>query len=161
MPPPVKLRAATAADREFLVEVYAATRMEELAATDWSAEQKDQFCRMQFNAQDSHYRQHFAAAKYAVIEFAGVPAGRLSMDLSPDEVRVMELALLPPFRGRGIGTHLLSSLQRDALVTGQCLTIHVERSNPAQSLYQRLGFRLLEDKGVYLLLEWRPTAELR
>jgi hypothetical protein len=33
--------------------------------------------------------------------------------------------------------------------------IHVERQNPALALYERLGFRLLEDRGVYLFLEWR------
>jgi hypothetical protein len=29
--------------------------------------------------------------------------------------------------------------------------------NPALRLYQRLGFQLVEDKGVYLLME-RPSA---
>jgi hypothetical protein len=37
------------------------------------------------------------------------------------------------------------------------VTIRVERFNPALRLYERLGFSVAEDKGVYLLLEWSPA----
>jgi len=158
MSPPVTLRAASAEDGEFLVAVYASTRLEELSATAWSDEQKQQFCRMQFSAQDSHYRQHYPSAEYGIIEVAGVPAGRLTVDRWGAEIRVMDLALLPAFRGHGIGTHLLDALQREAAASAKTLSIHVERTNPALRLYQRLGFQMLEDKGIYLLLEWRPAG---
>jgi ribosomal protein S18 acetylase RimI-like enzyme len=56
---------------------------------------------------------------------------------------------------RGIGTKLLRELQDEAHTAGKVLTIHVEKFNPALRLYQRLGFQQIEDKGVYLLLEWK------
>jgi len=158
MPPPVTLRAATAADRELLVAVFASTRMDELALTDWSEEQKNQFCRMQFAAQDSHYRQHYPTAEYSVIELAGAAAGRLTLDRWQNEIRVMDIAILPEYRGRGIGSHLLRALQDEAAAAGKCLSIHVERSNPALRLYQRLGFQTLEENGLHLLMQWRPDA---
>ena len=158
MPPLVHLRAATLDDTEFLAAVYAATRMEELAVTGWSDEQKAEFCWMQFTAQDSHYRQHYPTAEYSVIEVSGIPVGRLYVDRWSREIRIMDIAILPQHRGNGIATHLLESLQNEAAGTRQSLSIHVERFNPALRFYQRLGFRLTEDKGVYLLMEWTPAG---
>ena len=37
---------------------------------------------------------------------------------------------------------------------GRLLRIHVERFNPALRLYARLGFRQIDDRGVYLFMEW-------
>jgi microcystin-dependent protein len=65
------------------------------------------------------------------------------------------IALLPEHRRAGIGTKLLRTLQNEARTAGKTLTIHVEKFNPALRLYQRLGFRQIEDKGVYLFLEWK------
>jgi ribosomal protein S18 acetylase RimI-like enzyme len=154
MLPPVSLRPATPEDTEFLAAVYAATRMEELAVTGWSDEQKAEFCRMQFTAQDTHYRLHYPTAEYSVIEVSEIPIGRLYVDRWTREIRIMDIAILPGHRGKGTGTLLLTDLQREAAGSGRCLSIHVERFNPALRLYERLGFRMSEDKGAYLLLEW-------
>ena len=113
--PQVTLRAAGAADREFLLAVYASTRLDELAVTGWSDDQKEAFCRDQFCAQEAHYLQHYPTAEYAVIEEAGSPAGRWYVDRWPREIRIMDIALLPLWRGRGIGTCVLTDLQREAL----------------------------------------------
>lgn len=158
MTPPVTLRTATVEDTEFLASVYAGTRMDELAVTDWSPERKNQFCRMQFEAQDAHYRQHYQTAEYFIIETRESPVGRLYVDRWTREIRIMDIAILPEHRGRGIGTRLLGELQHEATSCGKSLTIHVERMNPALRLYQRLGFTMIEDKGVYLLMEWKPAA---
>lgn len=158
MSPAVVLRPVEEEDLEFLVEVYAATRMEELELTGWSAGQKAEFCRMQFDAQDAHYRQHYPTAEYCVVEVSGERAGRLYVDRWAREIRIMDIALLPGFRGRGTGSFLLESLQREAAAAGKILSIHVERFNPALRLYERLGFRMAEDKGVYWLMEWRAGS---
>ncbi len=154
----IHTRSATEADRLFLLSVYAATRAEELATTDWSAEQKAAFCQMQFTAQDAHYREHYPSATYEIIELDGIAAGRLYVDRWPKEIRIMDIALLPTFRAQGTGTFLLNRLMDEATSSGRLLSIHVERFNPALRLYERLGFSLAEDKGVYLLLEYRPRG---
>ncbi len=158
MTPPASLRAVNVDDTEFLVSVYAGTRTDELAMTEWDDSQKADFCRMQFVAQDSHYRQHYPKAEYNVIEVEGIAVGRLYVDRWSREIRIMDIAILPQHRGKGIGTHLLQRLQTEAAEANKSLTIHVERFNPALLLYQRLGFQPIEDKGVYLLLEWSPTT---
>lgn len=156
---PLALRPVTGADRDFLAAVYASTRLEELAVTGWTDEEKAGFCRMQFDAQDGHYRHHYPAARFEVVECAGVPVGRLYVDRWSREIRIMDIVLLPEHRGKGFGTRLLGELQQEAAETGRLLSIHVERMNPALRLYERLGFRLTEDKGVYLLLGWTAGAE--
>jgi ribosomal protein S18 acetylase RimI-like enzyme len=89
-----------------------------------------------------------------VIEKDGVSIGRLYVARWEREIRIMDIALLPEHRGAGIGTELLRELQDEARSAGKTLTIHVERFNPALRLYERLGFRQVEDKGVYLLMRW-------
>jgi GNAT superfamily N-acetyltransferase len=151
----LRLRPITPEDDIFLAGVYASTRWEELAPTGWSDEDKFVFCRRQFGAQSAHYRENYPGASLQVIENAGVPIGRLYVARWEREIRIMDVALLPEHRGSGIGTKLLRELQEEARTAGKSLTIHVERFNPALRLYERLGFRQIEDKGVYLLMSWR------
>jgi GNAT superfamily N-acetyltransferase len=155
------LRPARPEDREHLLAVYASTRAEELAPVPWTEEQKSAFVKMQFDAQDAHYREHYQGATYEVIEVDGVPAGRLYLHRKPKEIRLVDIALLAPFRGKGIGTRLLAELIAEAKKRGVPLTIHVELFNPARRLYERLGFTPVEEHGVHLLMERLPeTAQV-
>lgn len=146
-------------DQEFLGKLYASTRTEELAQVDWPEHQKEAFLQMQFAAQHAYYQEHYAEASFQVILLDGQPAGRLYVQRWDDEMRLIDIALLPRHRGSGLGTSLLRELQAEARRTGKRLTIHVEKFNPALRLYARLGFRQIEDRGVYWFLEWRPTTE--
>lgn len=151
----IALRAATGTDEAFLAAVYASTREAELAVTDWTEEMKATFCRSQFDAQTQHYQTHYPTAEYFVIERAGDRVGRLYVNRNSSEIRIMDLALLPEWRGQGVGTKLLLDLQREAAEADKLLSIHVEKFNPALTLYERLGFRTEIDRGVYLLLHWQ------
>jgi ribosomal protein S18 acetylase RimI-like enzyme len=153
----VVLRPAAAADRAFLLQVYGSTRAEELALLPWTDEQKAGFVVHQFEAQDSHYRKHYDDAAFDVIEVDGEPAGRLYVHRGPREIRIVDIALLPAFRGRAIGTRLLCGLIAEAEDGGRKLSIHVEMNNPARTLYERLGFRPAGEHGIYLLMERVPT----
>lgn len=153
----VTLRPVVPGDRAFLVGVYAATRAEELDQVDWPAGAREAFVSMQFDAQDQHYRTASPEGSFDVVEVAGQPAGRLYVDRRPTDVRIIDIALLPAFRGAGIGTALLRGAMEEAAASGRTVSIHVEATNRAAELYERLGFRLLEDRGVYRLLEWRAS----
>ena len=123
----------------------------------WDDAHKDAFLRMQFDAQDAWWREHYAQASFDVILVDGEPAGRLYVHRGPSENRIVDIALLPEHRGNGVGSSLLRDLIAEADAAGKSVTIHVERVNPALRLYERLGFALAEDKGVYLFLE-RPAT---
>src|SRR6185437_16635571 len=104
-------------------------------------------------AQDAYYREHYASAAFDVIEVDGEPAGRLYVARWDHDIRIIDIALLPEYRGRGIGTALLRELLAEAAADGKRLSIHVELNNPARRLYERLGFVQVEERGVYLLME--------
>jgi GNAT superfamily N-acetyltransferase len=153
------LRPAGPDDAEVLYLIYASTREDELAAVPWDAPAKEAFLRMQFAAQDRYYRANFPTASYDLIVSGEEVIGRLYVDRSETAWLVLDLALFPERRGQGIGTQLLTRILAEAGAVAKPVRMHVERFNPAQHLYDRLGFRQIEDQGVYLLLEWNPRKE--
>jgi ribosomal protein S18 acetylase RimI-like enzyme len=153
----LRLRPVEDADRAFLVELYGSTRAEELAQIPWADGAREAFVEQQFSAQDAHYRENYPGATLDVIEVAGAPAGRLYVHRGASDIRIMDIALAPPFRGRGIGTSLLQELIGEAEASGRKLSIHVEVNNPARSLYDRLGFHPAGEHGVYVLMERAPA----
>jgi ribosomal protein S18 acetylase RimI-like enzyme len=149
----VALRPVGPDDEQLLFRIYASGRSEELAVVPWDEAQKEAFLRAQFDAQARWYGEHYAAASFDVVLVDGEPCGRLYVHRGASEIRIVDIALLPEHRGNGVGTALLGDLLAEADTTGRRVTIHVERLNPALRLYERLGFSVAEDKGVYLLLE--------
>ena len=154
----IALRPITPEDDAFLARVYASSRADELAVTDWPEQLKADFCRRQFDAQSKYYTANYPDASFQIIERDGWPVGRLYVDRWGNEIRIVDITLLPEFRRSGIGTRLLRELQEEARSFNKTLTIHVERFNRALALYQRLGFEQVEDKGVYLLMRWVGSA---
>jgi ribosomal protein S18 acetylase RimI-like enzyme len=150
----VALRPETPGDEGFLRAVYAWTRAEELERTPWNDEQKAAFVAMQFEAQRAYYREVYPDAAYDVVVIDGQDAGRLYVARLPEEIRVVDISLLPEFRGRGIGATLLGDVQAEAAASGRKVVIHVEQQNRAKNLYVRLGFVPVEDLGIYLRMEW-------
>ncbi|WP_246794393.1 GNAT family N-acetyltransferase [Burkholderia perseverans] len=147
------LRAALPADRSFLREVFASTRREEFTRAGLGAEQVEALLRDQFQLQHQHYHEHYRQAHFEVVESGGTPVGRLYHAWRPpqlgDEVRVIDIALLPAWRGRGIGTRLLHALLASAAAEGLPVSLNVEANNPVQRLYQRLGFVKIGSSGIY------------
>jgi ribosomal protein S18 acetylase RimI-like enzyme len=136
-------------ERDFSARVFAAAREHELAPLPWSPEQKAAFLAQQFDAQTRDYAARYANAAWDAIVVDGEPAGRLIVDRAGDEIRVVDIALLPEYRGRGVGTALL----RDLIAEGRTVKLQVERSSRARHLYERLGFAAVGDDGVYVSME--------
>ena len=154
----ITLRPIEPGDEAFLYRVYASTREEELALTDWDDAQKEAFLQMQFNAQHTHYQQYYPDAAFLIILADGQPVGRLYVDRWPDQIRIVDIAMLPEYRNAGIGTSLLKELIVEGATSRKPVTIHVEQYNSALRLYERLGFTRIGERGVYYLMECRPTA---
>ena len=150
-----ELRPATEGDREFLLELYASTREQELAQVEWAEGAREAFLEHQFSAQDQHYRANYPGATLDVIEADGERVGRLYVHRGEADIRIMDIAVARPFRGQGIGTGLVERLMEEARSSGRTLSIHVEMHNPARSLYDRLGFVPVGEHGVYVLMKWR------
>jgi len=135
-------------DRSLVAAIYATTRAEELAQVAWSAEQKRAFTDSQSRQQEAHYALHYPGAERLLVEAIGEPIGRIYLDTT-SEVRLMEVTLLPPWRNRGIGTHLTRIVLEYADLLRLPASLHVEPFNPAKRMYERLGFVVSETRGLY------------
>ena len=151
------LRPSTLDDEQFLYRLYASTREDELAVVPWSESEKETFLTTQFNAQHTFYHQQFNEAEFLIIEQDNEPIGRLYLDRRDDEIRIVDIALLPTHRNRGIGTKYLKSILEEGQGAGLPVRIHVERNNTALRLYERLGFQKVTENGVYFLMEKWPN----
>jgi ribosomal protein S18 acetylase RimI-like enzyme len=146
-------------DEPFLYRTFASTRTEEMALTGWNADQQEAFLRMQYDTQRRSYLMQLPDAKYWVIRCDGSAVGRLIIDRTAEEIHVVDIALLPEFRKRGIGSTLMEAVIKEASQAGKTVRLHVERFNPALRWYERLGFSVINSGPIYLEMVRRPCSE--
>jgi ribosomal protein S18 acetylase RimI-like enzyme len=154
----IRFRPATPDDVPFLRYLYGTTREDEMLRLAWTEEQKSEFLDMQFSAQKRHYEEFYAECEFLVIELEGERIGRLYIDRGETIIEIVDIALLPHHRGRGIGRVLLEEIIEEGRTSGRKVRIYVEHYNPARHLYDRLDFRHIDTNGVYHLMEWSPEA---
>ncbi len=152
------MRPVVEADRALLLAIYASTRESELAILTWSDKRKSEFLELQLRFRDAQYRSRYRGASFDVVLSRGEEAGWLYVDRSEPAIHVIDVALLPAYRGRGLGTALLGDILDEADDAGRSVTLSVEGQNSVRSLYERLGFRRAVDAGVYTRMEREPAS---
>ena len=157
--PEVSLRRESNGDLAFLKDLYAASREREMLVLEhWSDEQKREFLDQQFGAQRGHYQQNYPDARFDIIERGGQPIGRLYIAELEQEIRLMDIALVPAARNSGLGGKICRELMDRATQLGKIVSLHVEDDNPAKRLYERLGFVVAGDVTFYKLMHWSPPG---
>ena len=149
-------RPSTPADDKLLYQLYCSTREDEMTLWGAPADQQAAFLRMQFDAQRAHYGLNFPHADHAVITINGEPVGRILVDRSRDEIRLVDITLLPEHRGSGLGSVLLRELLDESVATGKPVRLRAFKPSRAVGFYERLGFRRIADEGAYWALEAAP-----
>jgi ribosomal protein S18 acetylase RimI-like enzyme len=153
----LSLRGATTDDEPFLLELYASTRLDELAVLGWDDSQKQAFIRMQFLVRE---RGHSRASDRIVL-LDSRPIGRILATTTEAAILLQDIALLPECRNAGIGSRLIQDLIKEAAAAGKSIQIHVVTTNPAVRLYERLGFRRSGPESAYetayLEMQWVPA----
>lgn len=156
----VALRPAMEADEAFLLEVYSSTRSDEMTQTGWDNAQQQAFLKLQFVAQQQHYRTYYPQGEHSLILLNEKPIGRLYVARSLEEIRILDIALLAEQRNKGIGTRVIKDLIAESQKTGKPVRIYVENFSRALRLFERMGFLQVEEKGFYYLMQWQQsTAE--
>ena len=152
----LRLRNVAPQDDEFLLSVYFSTRAEELAQAEWQEGQEEAFVKWQFEMQRREYDARFPDAEYYVILIDDVPAGRMWIGADSEQIRLLDIAILPAFQNRGAGTILIRRLIDVAAATKKSLRHMVfVLNNDAHRFYERLGFVVIEDLGAYKHMEWK------
>ncbi len=152
----VSLRPISEGDLDLLCRVYASTREDEKALVGWSDSEWNEFIRVQFHLQHTQYMRNYLSPSFDVIMLGNTPVGRLYIDRTPEEIRIIDICLLPGYRGRGIGAGLMRKIMREGDASGIPVTLHVEKNNPALSLYRRLGFEQVNSTEVYYFMKRLP-----
>ena len=146
-------------DRGFRCQLFCDSRQPEFALLPPPVYQ--QVMAHQFHAQTVGYRGQFPQARFDIIELAGERIGRIVVDRSGTMMHIVDQAIVPTLRGRGIGTAIMRALMDEAQAAGLPVRLEVASENdPSFRLYQRLGFVPIETYPFYMRLEWRsPTPE--
>jgi ribosomal protein S18 acetylase RimI-like enzyme len=154
----ISLRPVQDTDEALLYRLYASTRMDELALVPWTEAQFNAFIKMQFDLQKRTYRMQFPAAVHSIILSGEQEIGRLMVNRTDSELLLVDITLLPEYRGRGIGGSLLRELQREAARDGKSVRLSVVHTNPARRLYERAGFYQVGENGIHLDMLWQSPG---
>jgi ribosomal protein S18 acetylase RimI-like enzyme len=153
----VTVRRATPEDDDFLLELFASTRMDEFKFIE-DETQLDGLIRMQFNLQRQQYQAGYPEGEHEVILWNDELIGRMFIDEGDRELALVDISLLPAYRNSGIGTYLLGRLLNRATGAGKPVRLHVYKSNPARVLYERLGFSKVGEEGLYIEMLREPAG---
>lgn len=157
----IEFRPLNEEDNEFLYQLYASTRTEEMALTGWNETNIEQFLRMQFKLQHIQYLENYKKdGTFEIILVKGMPAGRLYVQRKQNDIRIVDISLLPEFRRQGTGAKIIKSLMDEADQINLPLSLHVEQFNPAIGLYERLGFEKKELIGIYFFMVRTPNKKI-
>ena len=154
----VTLRPVLPEDEQFLYQVYATTRSEEMAAWGWDSAQQDAFLRMQFKAQQQAYETEAGQTETKIILLEGRPVGQLVVTITDTDIQLSDIALLTEYRSSGLGTVLIKDLLDKGMEAGKPVCLHVLKTNRAMRLYDRLGFKITGESGMHYKMEWTPGA---
>jgi ribosomal protein S18 acetylase RimI-like enzyme len=153
------MRAASAQDDSFQRALFETSRPDADLLSAWPQEMRTSFLDQQFRFQHLHYKQAYAEADWLIVLHAGQAIGRLIVFRGEREWCIVDIALLPAWRGKGIGSLLIQGVQDEAAqARAPCLRLNVDVRNRAQRLYERLGFAVEEDGIPSIAMIWRPQA---
>jgi ribosomal protein S18 acetylase RimI-like enzyme len=150
------LRPEREEDRDFRYRLFCDSRQPEFKLL-LAPPVYEQVMAHQFHAQTVGYRNQFPQARFDIIELAGRPIGRIVVDRPGSLLHIVDQAVVPELRGRGIGTAIMHSLMDEARTANIPVRLEVASENdPSARLYLRLGFVAVEQVPMYVAMEWRP-----
>ncbi len=153
------LREAVRADGDTLFNLFAISRAYLLAAVAGPDDlQRETLMRLQYQAQQNQYSSLYPNARQDLVCRQGDVIGQIQVAALDDELRLVDICLLPDYRNRGIGSALLRDLLDEAADAKKRVILHVSQGNPAACLYERHGFSHAGEQGLYWRMEWVPAC---
>jgi ribosomal protein S18 acetylase RimI-like enzyme len=151
---------AGASDSGFLYRLFESIRGQQFAQIPLPPAQLEALVRMQFSAQQTGYRNRYPQSQDFIVMTGDKPAGRIWLNESPSEVAIVDIAILPEYRGCGLGTSVLTQIVSNASLSAKAIRLQVDRANiGAARLYRRLGFEVVSGNEVCEEMELPPGDE--
>jgi GNAT superfamily N-acetyltransferase len=144
-----RTRPATSDDREFLFTLHKIS-MRRYVEQIWGWDDLDQRQRLR-----SRYDPELLPMEIVVVN--DQDAGCLIVERRNEELYLHYLVLLPSVQGQGIGSRIMVGLLQHADHVHLPLRLSVLAVNPARALYERLGFRIVEEDEVRIHMEVLPS----
>lgn len=149
----IACRAATPDDEPFLRSVIYRWVSEELGAANWPASLRDSILDTQYRAREASQRAAFPHASNEIIEVDGVPCGWIASAVLPSELRLIDVAMLPEHRRKGIGSEVIREVLDRAAARNLPVTLHVHANNrDAIRLYSNLGFEPVSEDQTHVFM---------
>jgi ribosomal protein S18 acetylase RimI-like enzyme len=151
----LRLRPEHDDDQAFRFQLFCQSRPAEFALLRLDPAAMEQLMRFQFQAQTVSYRTSFPNARFDIIELDHLPVGRIVVDRPGHELHIVDQAIVPPLRNRGLGTAIMKALMDEAGRAGLKVRLLVASTNdPSMRLYLRLGFVPIATEPFYIEMEW-------
>ncbi|MFP3917579.1 GNAT family N-acetyltransferase [Lysinibacillus telephonicus] len=154
MPLVLKVVNCTSEDESFMYKLFVSTRIQEFTLLHLSEKQIQSLLKMQYDAQKNSFHTRFPNATYEMIYLEGVRIGRMITDKKRHCIHLVDISLLPEYRGKGYGTEIIKTIQKVAIMERMDVTLYVLQGNPAQNLYERCGFYVIEKVDPYLAMRF-------
>jgi ribosomal protein S18 acetylase RimI-like enzyme len=148
----MRFRVPSATDANFLSRLFASAIPERQFLPQ-------ELLAMQERIQRLQWTQLWGPDGETIVEVDGVPAARIWLAGGTETVRLVDLTVLPDFRGLGWGRRLVAGLcdAADAAGAGLQLTVHQDNA-VAQALYESLGFQAAARTGDIYTAMTRPAT---
>lgn len=152
----LSFRPAEDSDWPFVRALFETARIDAGLLAAWPDEVRRPFLDQQFHFQTVHYARAYPEADRWLVRAGGQPIGRMILSRKLQQWWIVDIALVPAWRGLGIGTLLVQAIQAGArAASADCVRLTVDMQNPARRLYERLGFTIEQECIPALAMVWR------
>lgn len=160
LPHGISARPATRQDKGFLAKMFKENQ-NEIRMADAEKDYIETVIEIQLDAQQGGYGEQFPNAIYLVLEKNGSRIGRITLDVSPVELRLVDLDFIKKAQGKGFGSSILLWLMKAAAETKTPLLVPARRDDFSMMRFlTKYGY--VEDEAmsdqVYARMSWMPTA---
>jgi ribosomal protein S18 acetylase RimI-like enzyme len=151
-------RLARPQDDAFLFRLFARDRADQLTAAGIPEMHAEKLIEMQYRGQRTTWAARYPHAENRILITANsTSCGRVLIDRRPARWRIVDIGVLAAHRGRGLATRAIEQCQTHCRNTQMRLELQVNPENPARRLYERLGFRAIQETEISIEMVWTPA----
>ncbi len=140
-----------------MLKVFKETRFDLAYIEGIEEKKKEKLICQQFAMEHEQSMQMYPQAKYSVVMFHKEPVGRIYIHHGKKADRILQIGLLEKYRRMGIGRRIVAMAIEEAVKRGKTVRLQVAWFNQGAYLfYEKLGFKVIENKEVFYEMEYMP-----